>query len=315
MTIRYKCIGCESVLKIKDEKAGGKGKCPKCKLEFVVPFPEDVEEEDDGIEVEAPAAADPEDSVDMPIKLTPDVPESDEFDPLDVLSGPPATGRPLAGRSSAVPIGSNPIDRKPSVAELMRDFEASKKKDPEKRSVAARPSVSSAETVGTAAEALSRAYQQKRDSASAPSRSAKDVKASEQRTLLIDFIKTRAAPGILLVSVTLYSYWWYMTREVYSGPPLFDVSGQVMKSGKPAAGIGIVFEPINGGIEDPRTSSMATSDAEGHYELVYQAFSGVPAGDYRVMLTSELGTPISQPGGLKELKVTEKGPNEFKFDI
>jgi len=47
MTIRYKCIGCESVLKIKDEKAGGKGKCPKCKLEFVVPFPEDVEEEDD----------------------------------------------------------------------------------------------------------------------------------------------------------------------------------------------------------------------------------------------------------------------------
>lgn len=313
MTIRYKCIGCESVLKIKDEKAGTKGKCPKCKLEFTVPFPE--EDEDDGIEVEAPAVEDPVDSVDMPIELTPDASESDEFDPLDVLSGPSTTGRSSAGRSSAGPVGSNPADRKPSVAELMRDFEASKKKDPERRPVVSRPAVSAAETVGTAAEALSRAYQQKRDSASAPSKSAKDVKASEQRTLLIDFIKTRAAPGILLVSVVLYSYYWYMNREIYTGPPLFDVTGQIMKNGKPAAGVAVVFEPINGGTEDPRTSSTATSDVEGKYRLIYLNFPGAPAGDYRVMLTSEMGTPISQAGGMKEFRITEKGPNEFKIDI
>lgn len=92
MTIRYTCPGCESVLKIKDEKAGTDAKCPKCKRAFVVPQPE----EDDGIEIEsAPSgkitAAAPVDlpidlPVDMPIELTPEVPAGEEFDPADVLS-------------------------------------------------------------------------------------------------------------------------------------------------------------------------------------------------------------------------------------
>ncbi len=37
MTIRYTCTGCGSVLKIKDEKAGTEGHCPKCKATFRVP--------------------------------------------------------------------------------------------------------------------------------------------------------------------------------------------------------------------------------------------------------------------------------------
>ena len=37
MTIRYTCTECGSVLKIKDEKAGTEGHCPKCKTEFHVP--------------------------------------------------------------------------------------------------------------------------------------------------------------------------------------------------------------------------------------------------------------------------------------
>ena len=37
MTIRFTCKECSSVLKIKDELAGTKGRCPKCKTEFVVP--------------------------------------------------------------------------------------------------------------------------------------------------------------------------------------------------------------------------------------------------------------------------------------
>lgn len=39
MTIRFTCDECGSVLKIKDELAGTKGKCPKCKTAFVVPQP------------------------------------------------------------------------------------------------------------------------------------------------------------------------------------------------------------------------------------------------------------------------------------
>ena len=40
MTIRYTCQSCDSTLNIKDEKAGQKGKCPKCGESFTVPQPE-----------------------------------------------------------------------------------------------------------------------------------------------------------------------------------------------------------------------------------------------------------------------------------
>jgi|SRR5579872_590205 len=40
MTIRYKCEECGAALNIKDELAGTKGNCPRCKVEFIVPAPE-----------------------------------------------------------------------------------------------------------------------------------------------------------------------------------------------------------------------------------------------------------------------------------
>ena len=39
MTIQYTCESCDSTLNIKDEKAGQKGKCPKCGESFTVPSP------------------------------------------------------------------------------------------------------------------------------------------------------------------------------------------------------------------------------------------------------------------------------------
>ena len=111
MTIRYTCTGCESVLKIKDEKAGTNAKCPKCKLEFVVPAPASIE---DGGEVETEPVDDPMDLVDMPIELTPEVSATDDFDPMAVLGGL----TPTAAKSSKK-VDSQPVtgDRKPSVAE------------------------------------------------------------------------------------------------------------------------------------------------------------------------------------------------------
>jgi phage FluMu protein Com len=134
MTIRFTCPGCESVLKIKDEKAGTDAKCPKCKRPFVVPQPA----EDDGIEIELPPAAPapaaaagapvelPIDlPVDLPLDLTPEVAQTEDFDPADVLN----SGRPAA-RSvtpSAPAPQAVPPDRRPSIAELMKDFESTKK--------------------------------------------------------------------------------------------------------------------------------------------------------------------------------------------
>ena len=194
MTIRYTCIGCESVLKIKDEKAGTKGKCPKCKADFLVPQPEVEESAEVAASPEEEPIDEPVDSVDMPIELTPEVPESDDFDPLSVLGA--STG-PVGSRSSR----SETMERKPSMAEMMKDFDSAKKgRDKKATSETVRTSAiaaSALETSGTAADALSRAYQQKRDSASAPSKSAKDVKAQEERALLTEFITRRALPGFM----------------------------------------------------------------------------------------------------------------------
>jgi phage FluMu protein Com len=316
MTIRYTCTECESVLKIKDEKAGTKGKCPKCRTEFLVPYPE---EEDDGIEVESSPEAAPADLIDMPIELTPEVSESEDFDPLAVLGGPGPSGPPPR-RATMSASGGAGSDRRPSVAELMKDFEATKKKDKEKKSTPemTRPSAvsSAAETSGSAADALSRAYQQKRDSASAPSVSAKEAKAIEQRELLMDFIKTRAIPGILLIGGILYGYFWWLNSEVYNGPPLFDVTGQVLRNGKGVGGVQISFEPLVSGPTDPRSMAYGTSDKDGNFTLQYSAsLAGAPAGDYRIGMMGNDGIPIPYPNGELRLTVTENGPNEFKIDL
>ena len=318
MTIRYTCTGCESVLKIKDEKAGNNGRCPKCKAEFVVPFPTVGDE----IEIEARAASKVSasidtivDDVDMPIELTPEVEDSADFDPLDVLSGPAASARTAAARTSPTV-----KDKKPSVAELMRDFEAGKKKDRKKDS-ASEVSIPTAttgsadQTAGSAANALSRAYQQKRDSASAPTVSVKDAKAAEQRLLMMEFIKKRAAPGILIVSVLAYSYIWWMNRVEYTGLPLYEVTGQTLKGGKPAPGIQIFFEPYGGGVDDLRPLVKAVSDADGYFRVMYDtSFYGAAAGEYRIGLADENGHPVEQAESLM-LIVKEDGKNEFKINL
>lgn len=316
MTIRYTCTGCESVLKIKDEKAGTKGKCPKCKLEFLVPNPDEADEEADAASV-ALQESEPEESVDMPIELTPDVPESDDFDPMAVLGAPsPSTGR---NSSFNDPGRGGSGDRKASVADMMKEFESAKKKDKSRSGTeTSRPAVASlaSETTGTAADALSRAYQQKRESASTATKSIKDVKAAEERALLMDFIKSRLAPALLVISLSLYGYYWWMTREVYTGPPLFAVTGQVLKSGAAASGVRIVFEPIFAAPDDPRSSAMASSDAEGKFILMYTpAHAGAPAGEYKVLLTNENGIPVSPAAGPLTLTVEVEKPNEFKIDL
>ena len=318
MTIRYTCTGCESVLKIKDEKAGNNGRCPKCKTEFVVPFATDG----DGVEIAARAASRVSasidtivDDVDMPIELTPEVEESADFDPLDVLSGLATSARSVAARTSPAV-----TDKKPSVAELMRDFEAGKKKDRKKDSssevsIPIATTGSADQTAGSAANALSRAYQQKRDSASAPTVSVKDAKAAEQHLLMMDFIKKRAAPGILIVSVLVYSYFWWMNRVEYTGLPLYEVTGQTLKGGQPAPGIEIFFAPSGSGLDDLRPIVKAVSDTDGYFRVMYDtSFYGAPAGEYTIGLRDEKGQTVERSEALV-LTVKEDGENEFKINL
>ncbi|MDA1229544.1 MAG: hypothetical protein O2856_02095 [Planctomycetota bacterium] len=175
---------------------------------------------------------------------------------------------------------------------------------------------SAAETSGSAANALTRAYQQKRESASAPLISAKDAKAAEQHTLLMDFIKKTAIPGVLVVGTLLYAYIWWMNKVDYVGPPLYQVTGQVLKGGLPAPGINITFEPVGKGMDDLRHSATAVSDANGNFRLMYGGFVfyGAPAGEYRIGLRDDISREIAQSEALI-FTVKENGKNEFKINL
>jgi hypothetical protein len=323
MTIRFTCPGCESVLKIKDEKAGTDAKCPKCKRPFVVPQPED---DDDGIEIEAapsgkaaaPAPADlPIDlPVDMPIELTPEVPAGEEFDPADVLN----FGRPAARASAPSPAASQsvPPDRRPSIAELMKDYESTKKKDKSpKKAESAKSAPSAAETTSSAADVLARSYQQKRDAASAPPPlSRTDARAAEQRAVAIEFVKSRLLPGLAAFFVVAWGYSWYMNREIYDGPPLFEVSGVVTKSGQPLAGVRVEFGPEAPGSEDQVLQASAITDEQGRFRLsAFAGQYGAPAGNYVVGLSDQSGVPLQVPEDDVRKTVSDTAPNEFEFKL
>ena len=315
MTIRYTCTSCESVLKIKDEKAGTKGKCPKCKHEFIVPQPVPDSEGAADEEIDAPVDI----PVDLPMELTPEVAESKEFDPADFLSAQsgPSSGSINSGGSSG---------RKPSVAELMRDFESSKKKKDKdqgkekgkKSGEVNKPSGSAYETSGSAADALSRAYQQKRESASAPSVSAKDAEAAENHALMMDFIRTRALPGLIVTLILGFGWYTWNSYEPYVGPPLFEVSGLVKQGGQPLANARLDFGPDPDSPESSQAgfAASATTDETGTYRLSYTAgIFGAPAGKYVVGITSSSGAPLPVTDEEVHRIVSDKEPNEFNFNL
>jgi len=327
MTIRYTCPGCQSVLKIRDEKAGTDARCPKCKRGFAVPEPDS----DDGIEVEE-AAINPSDSdapaadlsidlpVDMPIELTPEVTNPEPFDAGNFLTSPQLNSTTRSSAASPAPAAS-PSGRKPSVAELMKDFETSKKskdRDKGRKSVdAPRPATSSAETTGSAADALARAYQQKRDTASAPPPLTKDdARAAEQRAAVTAFLKSRFLPGLAAAIVLGYAWYWYINREIYEGPPLYEVTGTVTQNGKPAAGVIVEFGPAD---PDPNQEVLAANgitDEQGRFRLrAFDSQFGAPAGPYTVGLINSAGIPISLPEEVIRQTVTADGINEFNFSF
>jgi DNA-directed RNA polymerase subunit RPC12/RpoP len=309
MTIRYTCTSCGAVLKIKDEKAGTQGRCPKCKAEFLIPAADGVEA-GDGAEADNGA-----ESVDMPLELTPAVPDSSEFDPADVLSGP--TPRPAFTAAAAAT-----TDRKPSVAELMRDFESTKKKDRKEKSAPeiSRPAASSVEqTSGSAADLISRAYQQKRETSSTPVLRPDEIKAAEQKELLRQFLITRALPVAAGVILLISGYLKWMNQgPAYEGPPLFEVTGTITRGGVPAPGVTIQFEPVAGdtGLEDRRTSASGTTGTNGEYTLaINAALQGAAAGEYNVQLFAADGLPVGTSAGEPKVTVRDNGENVFDYEL
>ncbi len=66
------------------------------------------------------------------------------------------------------------------------------------------------------------------------------------------------------------------------GPSISTVTGNVTLDGKPAANVIVAFTPDGGG-----TSAAGTTDASGNYQLSSILGAGVPAGNYKVTITTQ----------------------------
>lgn len=81
------------------------------------------------------------------------------------------------------------------------------------------------------------------------------------------------------------------------GPALSKVQGQVKLDGKPLPQATVMFSPVDGGY-----TSLAETDAQGHYELRYsQGGSGAEMGKHRVTIETYAiragadGNPVEVP--------------------
>lgn len=349
MTIRVRCDGCSAVMKVKDELAGAKGKCPKCKTAFVVPAADaeaakdnvptasDTAEQGEvadaaqkqpaatstatkkaqlDVAAQTDSAASVEAPVDLPLEATPPVPimDSHEFDPMAALESGSSTSIPAVSAAPSVPVN------KPSVADLMKEHNEKKGKrkgrqDKPKTSKAtdlAQPAVTS----GSAADALNRKYDQKRDESGTDGKvmTREERRQAEQKEAMIDFAKKGipALAGVLLLSWGLITYMFSASL-----PPLGYASGKVTRNGVPMAGVQVVFAPKSGG--EPlsnATVSQGFTDAEGTYTLMYNKDNeGVLPGNHEVTIMSSSGMTFTLPTEMKAQTVEVGESHSFDFNF
>jgi DNA-directed RNA polymerase subunit RPC12/RpoP len=309
MTIRYECSECSSVLKIKAEKAGQQGKCPKCKSRFTIP--------------EASQKAEPvlteDDLIDMPLEITPAVVSSresnsagDDFDPLAVLNSDSASGRIGAAA------GTNEL--KPSVSDLMKEHREKRSREEARRSKQqpqkVNPLLGDVETSGSAADAITRSYEKKRgESSDAPRLTREERRAAEERSGMIRF---GAQLGAVLLVFGGFAY--VLLTYALSGETanVVQVTGVVSFRNQPLTGMRIRFTPdrLPRGKDLAGGPSSAKIDASGNFRLLYNAqLAGAIVGKHTITLEDTFGIPLFVPPEFTHLEVTEDGDNHFELNF
>lgn len=313
MTIRYSCKKCESVLKIRDELGGTEAKCPKCKTAFVIPrakAPKAL--------VAAGSPAEPaavggdivslDSLIDMPLEITPPVNPADT-DLLDIAREAAATAASAAAKQSGAP--------KPSIADLMKEHEATKKKKAgskaQSENLAAAANVAAMVTSGSAADALTKNYDQKRGAASAPPPMTREEKrAAEQKEAMVEFAK-KAAPALAGLLVCFFGFLWWINQEAL--PDLGYPSGVVTQNGVPMAGVTVRFIPVGSGEDFEGAPSQAFTDATGAYTLMYNVKNeGAVLGTHRVIIETQDGIQLAIPPADQEQTV-ESGSSTINFNL
>lgn len=276
MTIRYECTECSAGLKIKDELAGTKGKCPKCKTKFVVPEPDSapnrpaappkksMEEwlaEEGGDSADLPP-------VDEPDELTEDPTASlfDDFESPGVF----------------VPDEPDPEDNAKADRKKKRDRKSKDKK---------KTHSSAASTAGSAQALLNATAEKKRMQAGMPDQGRSSDDDEESYAIgAIKFYGTKIGLPVLgIIAACCFAYWF--ASDNLDLPPLGKVSGVVKLNGQPLAGASVSFErQFSRDEERFNATADAVTNAQGEYELLFSAkhqVYGAVIGENKVRIESD----------------------------
>ncbi len=352
MTIAYKCKSCGASLKIKDELAGRKGKCPKCKAAFRIPKPKskaavkapEATGSPDASVPEAPARAN-RDS-DAPADPPPSgKPAEEEFDPEKFLFedfDDGDTSSALAGTAT----GSSPFDATFPTTDLGEDewnpdgesdadTAAAAKAEKEKKRAEAEAARRRAAEV---ADAVLRASGTKISSKELQRAQIKDEDKARQRELAyMRYVASRAAIAIVVAAVLGYGAYRIAGWLFVGGsdlPPMGTVSGVVTLDGKPLANATVTFIPVEPAVPQSKAtaigqrrkarvtvpSAWGVTDDQGRYQLrCYRNQLGAVLGKYKVQISKrENGKEVvpeqfnTQSSLMAEVK---DGDNEIPFNL
>ena len=254
MTIRFQCSECDSVLKIRDDKAGQAGRCPKCKTAFVIPEPDD--EPDDEAEPEAVAGEDAAEEVAPSAELGTADAEDDAMAFLmesgDVPAAAPAANTALD--DDAVP-GIPPAPVAPEERQLHRP--------------PVRAQVDTDDTSSAAGDLLARGESARAATVDEPP---PDPGPRINMDEVKEVAKRRILPiggGILVVGGLCYLLFSMMANDP-DVPLLANVSGTITLDGKPLPNATVNFEPVTDKkVVQQLGGSVGRSDNEGVYNLTY----------------------------------------------
>jgi len=301
MTIRYQCTECESVLKIRDDKAGQTAHCPKCTTEFVIPEPEPVE----------PEPADPEPE-----------PAENETEAAPVADGANGGGSEDDAMAFLMESGDVPA-APPSAATALDDDEADdedapppQRLSPEERPLHRPPSrpKSESEDTSSAAGALLAAGESARSAAANESESVEErprVDMTEIKQLAISKLLPIVG-GIAVIS----GIFFYLFSSMSSGadlPSLASVSGTITLDGKPLPDALVLFEPVTDETNAEQRligASVGRSNKEGVYTLAY------PGGhDGAVVGTHTVRVNKTDVKGLETLSKKYHRQSQMKHEV
>ncbi len=273
MTIRYQCTECDSVLKIRDDKAGQAGRCPQCKTAFVIPEPE----------------AEPEAAVDSDTQPQSDQGTGDaEDDAMAFLmeSGDVPATAPLASTAldndemtPAIP----PPPPSPEERQLHRP--------PERAIVDTDDTSTAASDLLARSESARAATTNEPPPERGPAIDVEQIKYIAKRQLL------PIAGGIVVVAGICYLLFNMMANNSKL-PPLASVTGTITLDGNPLAQATVNFQPITDerDAEQRRLGgSVGRSDTDGNYTLTYPGgYDGAVLGMHivRVNKTDKQGLEV-----------------------